>query len=873
MIKKTFHYTLKNGLSVIVHPDSKAEKVSAQLWYNVGSKHENDKSRGLAHLLEHMIFKGTKRLSESDINLITHKLSGYTNAFTSYDYTGYLFDFPKQNWLYALDLFADCMQNCIFSEDFLNSELKAVMQELRMYEDDYLTALTEQMISEIFKGHVYQHPIIGYRNDLYNVTQATLLSFYKKHYMPNNAVLVIVGDLDPEEVYQKTQEYFGSVAKKPLVLYKPQKNFQAQKKAASIQMYRSVNQPVLLFGFVIPGVSVGKHFYLAILQWLLAEGNGSRLYRELVEKHKVATEVETFFEGLFEKDLFFIRIYAKSSRDQAKIKKIIEDQLTLLKTKPFTVKEFARAKNQVSMQHYGLFEDTQELAYSIGQYFLATGDKDYVLNYIKNDLNDITQQVNDLLSYFTPEKMHQGAILEMNENQAKAWRQKQENEDKKAHDILSKRRRSSLVELGSYVDKVQEKAACIPKQYGYNSTKINNGLTVLTTYNDRVNTIDIMLNLKADHEYDPESQSGLCNFVYNMLSAGTKKYPGQKWIQILEQHGMSLEVFPGAVYLTVLKKDLNKGLEFLHEMLQFPIFEQTAIEKVRDQIIAEIIELWDTPTEFIKLLAKGDIYKGHPQGKSILGIIKDIKTITRSDIKKFWAKYVTPFSATIAIVGAVNKEEVYEAVDQTLGKWPLKAFDFIAYPVIPSAQKKVVDYEIDRDQIVLCFAAPSISRMNKDYDALVLFDQILTGGMLGSMSSRLFQLREQTGLFYTIGGSVVYNADKEPGMLMIKTIVSPDRAKKAQEMIKNCLIDTTKNLKNHEIQEAKNAVLNSMNELFSTNENSAQTMFFLDKYGLDSKYLKERAEKIKQISLKDVEDAAKRLLSTGNFLTIKVGRV
>ena len=114
---KIHSYILQNNVRIFVYPDPYAQKIALQMWYGVGSKSERSGERGLAHLLEHMIFKGTKRLSESDINLITHRLSGYTNAFTSHDFTGYLFDFPKQHWPVALDLFADCMVNCTFKPD------------------------------------------------------------------------------------------------------------------------------------------------------------------------------------------------------------------------------------------------------------------------------------------------------------------------------------------------------------------------------------------------------------------------------------------------------------------------------------------------------------------------------------------------------------------------------------------------------------------------------------------------------------------------------------------------------------------------------------------------------------------------------------
>ena len=160
---------LKNGLTVLVLENHLSLKFHHSYGMVLDQKMKSLSQKGIAHFIEHMIFKGTEKLSESDINLITHKLSGTCNAFTSYDYTGYLFDFPASVWQEALPIMADCMRNCTFKQQFLNSEVKAVIQELKMYNDDYGSTLIEKMISTIFLDHPYHHPIIGYKYDLWSL--------------------------------------------------------------------------------------------------------------------------------------------------------------------------------------------------------------------------------------------------------------------------------------------------------------------------------------------------------------------------------------------------------------------------------------------------------------------------------------------------------------------------------------------------------------------------------------------------------------------------------------------------------------------------------------------------------------------------------
>lgn len=184
--------TLTNGMDVLLAPDHTIPKVSIQLWYNVGSKDETRGRKGIAHLIEHMIFKGTETLSEADINAIVYKLSGTTNAFTSHDYTGYLFDMPAQNWHHVLPIMADCMRNCSFKQEHLNSELRTIIQEIKLYNDDYMSSLLEGMLGMIFHDHPYRDPVIGYKQDLLALSQDDICQFYQYHYVPNNAALVVL---------------------------------------------------------------------------------------------------------------------------------------------------------------------------------------------------------------------------------------------------------------------------------------------------------------------------------------------------------------------------------------------------------------------------------------------------------------------------------------------------------------------------------------------------------------------------------------------------------------------------------------------------------------------------------------------------------
>jgi len=865
-------YTLKNGLHILTYPDKKASKVSMQLWYGVGSKDERSGERGLAHLLEHMIFKGTGRLSESDINLITHKLSGYTNAFTSYDFTGYMFDFPKRHWESALDLLADCMVNCTFKKDLLNAELKAVIQELKMYKDDYVTSLTEEMISLIFKEHPYHYPIIGYKQDLCAITQEGLLAFYKKHYVPNNASLVVVGDVKPDDVYRRADQYFGKL-KADAGYKKATYLLQDDIKQVGIQLYRDVEQPILLLAWQIPGMKDGKHFYFEVLRWLIAQGHGSRLYKKLVNETQVAAHIDGFTDDLFDQGLFFVRIYPKEVGLFDEIMGTIAREIDRMQQDFFEDAEIKRAMNQVRMQHVSLLEDTSELAYAIGQSWLSLGNADYITSYLDHSMRDVRDALQQFLPLFSVARMHRGSVAPIQEDDRRYWEAAQKESDALDEKVLSQKERTSKIEPGVYVNTVQAKEPSLPPVVVYEEVKTARGLTLLTHFNDRVDKVDIVLNMRAKSAYDPENLSGLCNFVYLLLQEGTQRYPGLSFMQELEALGMNLDIAPGLITLSVLKKDLEKGFELLLELLQAPLFEKRAIEKVRAQLFSELSEFWDTPSDFISCIAESRVYKNHPFAKHYLGSRDTVARITQSAIKNFWDTYGSPDGAYLAIAGPVDQKTVLALFDKTIARWDGPLVKELEYPVLAPLKKEVVNYPINRDQVVLCFAGLSVNRMHKDYEALHLFDQIVTGGMLGSMSSRLFQLREQTGLFYTIGGSVVLNASHEPGMVMIKTIVSLDRLAEAEQMIKHTLTVTPETLEEKEVTEAKHAIVSGLHDAFSTNISSVYTMIFLARYGLGPSYIQQQASMIQGIEKIDIQNAAQKILDENQLITIRAGRL
>lgn len=901
---------LDNGLTILTHTVESIPNVSCQIWYNVGSKHEQTGQKGIAHLLEHMIFKGTKKLSESDINVITTKLSGTCNAFTSYDYTGYLFDFPLQHWHHALELFADCMYNCAFKQEHFNSELGAVLQELKMYRDNYDSNSVEELLKTIFVGHPYESPIIGNKRDLNAITPDTLREFYRTHYTPNNATLVVVGPVSHETVLKQAEKYFtvpltgaprytgprcgpalpavaltsygghggvnGSTSESKTENTLTKTNIPIPREFCSknVTLVRDIQQPILTCAFTCAPGAQKEDYALEIITWLMGSGKTSRLYQDLVVKHRIATDVDMAVDDLFEQSILMINIQPKNTHVIPEIIARTKACFELAIKKGFSTPEFERARAKVKTDFVSLFEYNQKVAYAIGKTYLATGDENYLNTYLDQTTKETAREVQKLFEqYLQPEFMHTSAVLPIQDEVKKLWLTQQEQEDKKDQLLQEQKKRVAPVEQAVFADKisVKEPTPFIAPQA--REFTLSNGLEILAHSDPKTPKVEILLEFKADNLYEPTKQAGIAHLTSQAITHGTKKLGATAFNDYLESRGMKLASWPGFVSLSMLSEHVQDGLTILADMLMNAALASKEIELVRAQVFADIAQYWDEPYQFCSAIVRKEIYGTHPYGKQELGTKASVQKITTEQIRSYFKEYFSPQGARLAIAGDLSKVNIEKVLEKTLGKWGGPLVEDLDFPTIKPVKAHTIDERFNRDQVVLAYAGLSIPRIHPDYDKLLLFDQIFGGGVLGAMSSYLFAIREQTGLFYTIRGSVLAHASKQPGLSLVKTIVSLDRLSQAERAIQECIKTAPERITEEELIQAKNAITNAMPNNFQTYRQMASTFLYLKRFGLPANYFDDRAAQLQKVKRKDVQEAAAKVLERDKMVCVRIGRV
>ena len=641
-----------------------------------------------------------------------------------------------------------------------------------------------------------------------------------------------------------------------------------------IILYRDVQQSVAMVAFRVPGSIEKKEFYLDVLSWVLACEKGSRLYRILVDELQLVTDIDAFLYDLFDAGLFVIEFEPKNQQDIQRIIECIHVEIQKMINEGISDLELQRGIKKAEADLFSTLESNQKCAYLVGKFFLATGNENYLFSFIEEDKRIVATAINDLLvTYFRPTVAHTGIILPTPTSEQATSLALQERSDAEDSRILSGKVRTDIVEPAVVAPTIKPNTQQQFDYPYYNKIALENGLEVLFYENQRVPKIEVLLELKAKSYFDSESHLGLNTFMSALLLEGTTTYTGAQLAQEIESYGMTLIASAGYISLSMLAQDLEKGLSLLTDILTHSTFNEEAVEKIRNIIVADIRNHWDNPSDFISDLVRSAMYKNHPYSKTRIGTLETIQNITREDIINFYRTHVSPQGARIAIVGDFKAASLPKILQQTLGRWQGKPVESLTFPALQPVKAEEVRYSIKRDQVVLGFAGLSVNRFDKDYDALLIFDQILNGGILGSMSSRLFQLREQTGLFYTIGGSLLANADEQPGIVFIKTIVSLDRLTEAERAIKNLLEHVIDDITQEEIDSARNAILNSMVDNFETDRSMAATFLTLARYNLSKDYFNVRSRNLTAITLDQVRQAARKVLDTSKMVTFKVGRV
>lgn len=361
--------TCPNGLEVATWEDPTQPLVSSVMLYRAGPRFEQPGSTGISHFLEHMMFKGTSRFRKGEIDRITARSGGFNNAFTTFDYTAYYFQFASDRWWPALDIEADRMRNLILDPVEFELERLVIIEELKMELDNPWWGLRRMVEEAAFPDNPYGRPIIGYARDVEGIRVDQMMSYYDRHYRPENALMVIVGNFERLELEKRLDDCFGWA--EPFdaspCLYRPLPRPEAAG-PIRVEGEQKTQVPRMLAAFYAPSLRSRDFAPFLVLDKLLAEGKLCRLYQSLIENDDQATALDAELDETFDSFLYLIRLELSLEADMERVEERLFEELADLNS--IDEAELERSKNQLLTELVSELETGLERAVRCGHYRL-----------------------------------------------------------------------------------------------------------------------------------------------------------------------------------------------------------------------------------------------------------------------------------------------------------------------------------------------------------------------------------------------------------------------------------------------------------------------------------------------------------------------
>ena len=382
-------FRLDNGLQVLILEDHAVPLVTVQVWYRVGSRNERPGITGISHFLEHMMFKGTPTYGPGLYTQMIQRYGGTQNAFTSHDTTAYYSVLPAARLELALDLEADRMAHLLLDPQEIKAEREVVKEERRLRENAPTGPMYEVLGALAYKAHPYQWPTIGWMSDIESITREELEAHYKTYYVPNNATLIIVGDVDTSHTMAAVRRYFESLPQgPPPPPVRPPEPPQLGEHRAEIP--RPTALAALAMAYHIPAFDHADALPLEVLGQILSQGQSSRLYRDLVYQRQLATSISANAEFRIDPGVFTIVSMVQAGKTPAEVETAVYEQLEQVTAESITDRELEKAINQALSGFVFRQDSIQQQAFTIGSFHILQSYK--VINEYIERLRGVTKQ-------------------------------------------------------------------------------------------------------------------------------------------------------------------------------------------------------------------------------------------------------------------------------------------------------------------------------------------------------------------------------------------------------------------------------------------------------------------------------------------------
>ncbi|GAB4189299.1 MAG: pitrilysin family protein [Phycisphaeraceae bacterium] len=833
---------LPNRMIVVAQELPTAPVVSAQAWIKTGSIFEQEHvGAGLSHFLEHLLAGGsTSTRTEAESNAILGRIGAQTNAATGQDTVRYYVNTTREHAEDAIELVSDWMQNALITQTEYERERSVIQREMEMRNsrpDVILWKLTQQARYQV---HPARDPIIGYLDEFLSITRDEIYDFYKRMYVPNNMVFLVVGDIDKHQAVEQVAGRWSHVPPGQL----PQVSLPVEPPVTEpreVTGYAEIEIPKLRL--VWPGTKLGApgDYELDVLAMVLGQGESSRLKRRVRDEQGLATSIGAYnSSSVWTEGYFAVSAEPRDGVDSLDdLKQAMLAEVARLRDEPVSEAELARAKRKVLADIAQSNQTVESVTSTLAWEIISLGEPGYLKRYA------------DAVQSLTAEGLQQAARKYLTDDKLITVKLLP-RVDEQSQDIpLTKRVPPPIdpstvehnpVELdnSALIHKLNDSLASadqdangirIDKPVEY---RLDNGLKLIVQRSTVVPAVAMQYYWMGGLLADEPGREGVANAVASMLTRGTRHHTAQQLAEAIEDLGATLNATAGNntayAQATALREDWPTVLSLLSEIVIEPAFDAEEWDKLRPRLLAAIDRETETWIGELRQAFRREYFGRHPWSQTTLGRRDVVASLTVDDLARFHREHLSASDGVLVVVGDVDPEKVYQAASQAFAALPSELPVSFNPPVPDEPTPRVVQVETTKPATAFYIGfGPGISRNHPDFPALSVLTRVMSDFPSGWLEQEL--RGRGPGLVYSVGASAV--SGLIPGYTAVLFNTSSDQAVEAlQRTMQTVQRAKSGDYTEDDIQRAKAKVLT--NEFFGRQSLSNRAMqLALDEiYGL-----------------------------------------
>lgn len=868
---------LDNGMRVIVVPQKNTNQVALSLTYNVGKAHENQNEVGMAHLVEHMIFKGTPTMPEGQLWRIAQHLGidlkkGKINATTGLDRTNYYFVTDAANWKTMANVMGDCAQNMDWDSSVLDSELKAVFQEIKLRKHDRMGDLHHIFGCWAPQNHPYAHSGIGQKEVLMKYSRQDVLRFYRKHYTPDRAVLMISGNVDPAEALAHVRDisfkgFAGSSRDKNNLIDPFFTNF-SQTNRILYDMQDFTEHDFLWRG-------PRKHSVdAAALQYILHVLN-RRLMHEWVDANGWCMSVAAGALSCHQDGVVYVDVRPKNEYADKPYGEMLYQVIAEIIKDGITDEEYAQVHRSQMRTLVDVAEYPEVLSATMTEDIILSRDPKSWHQY-KQCINNVTQeQIKQVAyEYLRPFLCHTMTCLPLPKEEHERWNALQLKTDQHEKELLEARQREIVPSSAKHYD-----ASPLPKRQSLayrdapepsETFTLSNGMTVHYVHNTLSPTITAMLTLADSEEIGLSWASNKKAFARQawceLVAHGTASLSKKDIDDRVAQRGAGLLMRPNMMIATMFKQDADEILGMLSQVLKTPSLPHDILQRLQDEFVEKKEHDKTNWRAQAAQRIQDTIKKAYPWSFTQEEQIANVRAITDDDIRSYHQVMTDPKRVVCTISGDITSADARALLEKNFGFLDGKgsAYAVPEVPVLPT-QKYDEHVPVAIDDVVLSGVRPTVVRDHRDGTILMLVNRLV--------DKRVFNIRERTGLFYTGSGIYQCGSKRLVGEIGVCLLTQPPRLAALREEVDSLFADLAQNgITQADLDQLKGEWLHSDSDYTETNASIAGHLSGCVRADQHWQHQKEVRAVVEKLTLDEVNATLARYYDQSGWSFFVVGR-